>query len=71
MTKTFCDQCNAEFEPRDYRLTGHIGNLSIQIITGVSASSDNAPIPTWNKGDFCTSCILDVLYKLDPRMGKP
>lgn len=55
MVKYFCDICGAEMSRQDQgRIRVRRGRVSVEIMTAL----DN----TWNNGQICHSCIVDVVF---------
>lgn len=55
MVKYFCDMCGAEMSRQDQgRIRVRRGRVSVEIMTAL----DN----TWNNGQICHSCIVDVVF---------
>ena len=55
VVKYFCDICGAEMSRQDQgRIRVRRGRVSVEIMTAL----DN----TWNNGQICHSCIVDVVF---------
>lgn len=60
MVKYFCDICGAEMSRQDQgRIKVRRGRVSVEIMTAL----DN----TWNNGQICHSCIVDVVFAYGER----
>lgn len=55
MVKYFCDICGAEMSRQDQgRIRVRRGRVSVEIMTALD--------DTWNNGQICHSCIVDVVF---------
>jgi len=65
MQKHFCDRCGAELTDNLVidRLQGRHGSAGIEVQVGIEDADSRAktkPI-TWNSGDVCLDCLVEVI----------
>lgn len=65
MIRRYCDVCDSELTPLNEvskntrRLRGENACIMFEVTTGLRG--------TWNAGDFCKYCVIDIINEQDDR----
>ena len=63
----FCDRCSAEITTTHGRVTGLVGKLAFEVVTG--KLQDNGASVTWNAGAFCALCVRQAVAGIQAQLS--